>query len=436
VLTPTLSPTSPNHDMAYDVGIVSAVDVLARRITLRSPTGFDHPAVEIEPDISLTTEVLNLSRNVQIEGRPNGRCHVWIRSSRPQHIRYTSLRYTGPRQPIAGAMPFTSLVLGRYGLHFHLMKEASRGTKVEGVVVRDSGNHAFVTHESHGVGFRDCISHNTLGDAYWWDPSPKPEVIPAPPTDDVLYERCVASMVGSGAPMEGMRISGFFLGARGGNAIRKCVAVGVQGHADSSGFHWPESSTGLWQFEDCLAHNNRENGITAWQITELPSTIKGFTAYHNGRFGIMHGYYFNGFGYENCVLYGNRLASLVSLAVSTTSPVQRFSGLRCYQAGLSPHCVVSFQRIAPPKSPVQFVGCRFGGYTKSAFGFIDENSLFPNSFSILDCHFEGNEFWLGSTIHPSSQIQIKDAIRGSITLRRVDQLGTLRPEWNASVSPS
>lgn len=434
VLTPTLSPSHPNHDVAYDMGVVTAVDLLARRITLRSPTGFDHPAVEIEPGVSLSTEVLNLSRNVRIEGRPDGRCHVWVRSSRPQHIRNATLRHTGPRHPIAGAAPFTSPVLGRYGLHFHVMNAASRGTKVEGVVVRDSGNHAFVTHESHGVSFRDCISHNTFGDAYWWDPSPKPEVTPAPPTDDVLFERCVASMVSSGNQIEGLRVSGFFLGARSGNAIRRCVAVGVQGHADSSGFHWPESSTGLWQFEDCLAHNNRENGITAWQITDLPSTISGFTAYHNGRFGIMHGYYSNGFGYEDCVLFGNRLASLVTLAASTASPVQKFSGLRCDQAGFSPHCVVSLQRIAPPKSPVQFVGCRFRGYTNAAFGFIDENSPFANSFNIVNCSFEGNEFWLGSTIHPASQIRVDDAIRGTLTLRRADQPGALRPEWNARVS--
>lgn len=434
VITPTLSPANSNHDVAYDIGIVTAVDRLTRRITLRSPTTFEHPDVEIEPGVRLGTEILNLSRNVRIEGRPNGRCHVWIRSSRPQLIHHAALRYTGPRQPIADAPPFTSLVAGRYGLHFHVMKGASRGSRVEGVVVRDSGNRAFVTHESHGVKFRDCISHNTLGDAYWWDPSPKPDVIPAPPTHDVLYERCVASMVSSGAPFEALRAAGFFLGARSGNTIRECVAVGVQGHSDSSGFHWPEASTGLWTFEDCVAHNNRENGITAWQITELPSTIKGFIGYHNGRFGIMHGYYFNGFGYENCVLFGNKLASIVSLAVSTASPVQEFAGIRCDQAGLSPHCVVSLQRIAPPKSPVHFLGCRFRGYTKAAFGFVDENSPFPNSFNIVDCGFEGNEFWLGSTIHPASQIHVKDAIRGSITLRRADQPGALRSEWNASVS--
>jgi hypothetical protein len=273
-----------------------------------------------------------------------------------------------------------------------------------------------------------------MGDAYWWDPSPIADDPHAPPTDDVLYDRCVASKVGWGEPNEGLRFGGFFLGARKGNVIRDCVAVGVQGHSDSGGFLWPAQSTGDWAFERCLAHNNREHGITAWQTNNLTQIVNHFTGFHNGRFGIMNGHYDNAFQYNNCTLYGNRLAAIVPLARAFNVPPQRFWALYCDQAGLSDHCVWDLQRVAPPEAPTQFVECHFRGYKKAAFGFVAPVSPFPNYFVISDCVFEANEFWLASNIHPESRIVVKDSVHGDLILRRADQPGVFRPEWNASVA--
>lgn len=433
-LTPTLSPSSPGHDDAYDIGTVAAVDSFAHRITLRSPTKLDHPAVEVQPGVVHTAEVLNLTRNVRIEGSLTGRSHVWMRSERPQSLQNAMLRFMGPRRSTLGPPPSSMPVLGRYGLHFHQMGRSSRGSLVKGVVVRDSGNHAFVTHESDGVTFRDCITHNTFEEAYWWDPSANADDPNAPPSNDVLYDDCVASLVKSDPRTESFyRLTGFFLGARRGNVIRNCVAVGVQGGLDSSGFLWPEFSPGLWKFEDCLAHNNRSHGITAWQNNGLPNVINRFTAYHNGRFGILHGFYANGFVYADSILYANGEASVVALAVSVSSPLQMFSGVRCDQAGLSPYCVVGAPRVLLPAAPVHFNGCWFRGYSKAAFGFVDPTP-FPHSFNIKDCSFDGNEFWLGSDIHPASRIRFQHPADGLLTLRRADQPGEFRPKWNASVS--
>jgi hypothetical protein len=437
-LTPTLSPSDPNFDVAYDLATVTAVDRPTHRIMLGTPTTFEHPAVEVQPGVVLTAEVLNLTRNVRIEGTQAGRSHVWIRSSRRQRIRNASLRFTGPRRPRAPDPNFppssTEPVPGRYGVHLHMMGEASRGSLVSGVVMRDSGSHAFVAHQSHGVTFRDCISHDTFEEAYWWDPSPDMHT-PAPPTDDVLYERCVASLVRADPPWWGLRTAGFFLGARNGNAIRDCVAVGIQGSVDSSGYVWPEMSGGVWKFEDCLAHNNRMNGIFTWQNNDAPHVVSRFTAYHNGWAGIDHGAYLSSFLYKDCVLYGNRFAAIESRALSFSSPTQTLSRVRCDQAGLSPYCVVTTPHLAAPAAPVQFKECHFRGYGKAAFGFVDQASPFPNIFNIVDSVFEGNEFWLGPDINPATGIRVHDAAHGNITLRRADQPGIFRPEWNASVSP-
>jgi hypothetical protein len=434
VLTPTLSPSNSTHDVAYDVSTVASIDRPGRRITLSSPTSFEHPAIDVKPGVAHTPEILNVTRNVLIEGTQAGRTHVWMHSTRPQSFRHVALRYMGPRKPIPNAFPFTKPIVGRYGLHFHQMGGASRGSILKGVVVRESGNHAFVTHHSHGVTFRDCVTHDTFEDAYWWDPSPHGEADHAPPTEDVLYERCVASMIRADPPTDGhFRLAGFALGARKGNVIRDCVAVGVQGGGDSSGFVWPEFSSGLWKFENCLAHNNRSNGITVWQTNNLPHVVSGFTAYHNGGFGIRQGQYVNVFHYDDTVLYGNKSGGVLSNATSRVSPIQRFSGLVCDQAGLSPYCVIGAQLVPMPEMAPQFLECQFRGYTKAAFGFV-EPLPYPNVLTILNCTFEGNEFWLASDIHPGTRIDLSDPVRGKLTIRRADQPGLFRPVWNASVS--
>jgi hypothetical protein len=79
-------------------------------------------------------EVLNLTRNVRIEGTPGGRSHVFIRNDVPtiHTIRDVALRYLGPRKG-------KKKVLGRYALHFHMCGASTKGSAVEATVVRDAG---------------------------------------------------------------------------------------------------------------------------------------------------------------------------------------------------------------------------------------------------------------------------------------------------------
>lgn len=170
-----------------------------------------------------------------------------------------------------------------------------------------------------------------------------------------------------------------------------------------------------------------------WQTNNFPHVVSRFTAYHNGRFGIRQGQYVNVFLYEDTVLYGNKVGGVLSNATSRVSPVQRFSGLVCDQAGLSPYCVVGAQLVPVPDKAPEFIECEFRGYNKAAFAFIDPFP-YPNVLNITNCTFEANEFWLASDIHPGTRIDLSDPARGKITLRRADQPGLFRPEWNASVS--
>jgi len=270
-------------------------------------------------------EVFNLTRNVRIEGTgngeanpaANGRAHIWIGSSRPQTIRYAQLRYLGPRR--RGAEQPTEGVLGRYPLHFHMMADGSRGSLVEGVVVRDSGGHAFVPHSSHGITFRDTIAYNTFDTAYWWDPDADDgDHDPTPnETNDVRYEHAMAAYVRFDPSFRGYRLAGFELGIGTHMTVTDSVAVGIQGNSDAAGYHWPEHANGdhnVWTFRNNVAHNNNRDGIFVWQNDGHAHLIKGFVAYRNGGFGVSHGAYNNGYRYENLVLFGNHDGGIQSKA--------------------------------------------------------------------------------------------------------------------------
>jgi hypothetical protein len=438
VVTPTLAPDSERGFTAYDTLPVSSVS--GRTISLDGATRFEHPSVDVGADAGTgrvqNAEVLNLTRNVRIEGEAGHRAHIFIRSSRPQSLKNVGIRHMGPRQRADG---YTKLVLGRYGLHFHMADDGVRGSEVSGVVIRDTGSHAFVAHQVNGVSFRGCISHNTFEDAFWWDGAPDTRH-PGPASNEILYERCVASMVQYDPPFRGYTLTGFSLERGTGSVARDCVAVGVQGSVNAAGFQWPEGSEGIWTFENCVAHNNANNGIFVWQNTSKVHTIANFTAYHNRGAGISHGAYVNPYVYKDSTLYGNRGSAVELHANSDDSGASglRFVNLTCDGAGQSDYLVKAARHVGDNGSrPVTFSQCSFRGARKAAFGWVYEGDNGPSSdelVDILDCRFSGNEFWLASRIEPSSRINVRDAAHGSIVLRRVDQAGTLQAKWNARVS--
>ncbi len=434
VLTPTAGPADEDQWLSYDQ--VRVAGITGRTIELEGQIASDHPEVSVSDARSLTPEVLNLSRNVRIEGTPTGRSHIFVTSAVPQSIRHTSLRHMGPRQavPVGPSKQVDEFVAGRYAIHMHLVEEGSRDSRMEGVVARDCGSHAFVTHFSHGVTWQDCVTHDTVEDPYWWDPRDKDVDPPELPSNDIIYDRCVASLVRAGSPND-FRLTGFFLGAGTGSAATGCVAVGVEGQRDSSGFLWPTNSEGVWRFDGNVAHNNRLNGTFAWQNTDLDHRITAFTGYHNGGFGIDHAGYRNRYRYEDSALYANARGAVNVRAVSKANAgLLQFINLACDGAGLCDYNVELDHHVQPPREPTEFVGCSFRGARVAAFGIIGEGSH-PHLVDVLDSRFDGNEFWLSDTIPKDSVIRVSQGEQGWLALRRADTEGALRSEWNARVTP-
>ncbi|MGH2785766.1 MAG: hypothetical protein ACRDJ1_10930 [Actinomycetota bacterium] len=356
LIAPTEKPTVVNFSARHEVRTITSVSGSTVGFTALS---YPHPAVTVKPGVTYGAEIANLTRNLRIEGQDaTHRTHVWMKSSVPQSIRNVAIRYAGPQK---GSPADT--VLGRYGLHFHRMGDGSRGSLVEGVVVRQTGGTAFATHASNGVTLRNTIAFDTQDVSYWYDPG-APE---AP--NDTLYDGALAGYVRP-TPLQGQgyRLTGFWLGLGSGNACRRCVAFGVQGAKNASGFGWPEGEFGIWTFEDSIAHNNKRDGIFVWQNHAIGHSIDRFVAYYNGYAGIEHGAYTNEYHFRDNILFGNSQAGVVLHATSPNAPpLTSFEKTYVDGAGISKNAVLLERPTNLDQPPTLWCGATIVNLTGPAY---------------------------------------------------------------------
>jgi hypothetical protein len=347
VVTPTGPPSGTAGD-ADSFDVVRVQEVSERVMTLDRPLKYDHPAVA-----GLSAEVLNLTRNVRIEGTREGRSHVFIHSAHPQTIRNVALRHVGPR---AGDGAVTRPVLGRYGIHFHHAYSGSRESIVENTVVRDSGNHSFVPHTSHGITFRRCIAYDVVETPYWWDEGDR--------TDDTTWDECVAARVRAENNISASDLTGFFLGRGTGNSATRCVAAGIGGEKTASGFEWPpEPADGVWVVDDCVAHNNAANAIFVWQRNARINTVNRFIGYHNGA-GVLLGSSLNSFRFADLLLYANATWHVrlhANSVVASDGVGLRFDRARLDGAGTTHSGVVVAGHLSGADLPVEFRNSSLAG---------------------------------------------------------------------------
>ncbi|MGH8773898.1 MAG: G8 domain-containing protein [Jiangellaceae bacterium] len=432
VVTPTEPATAADHWLHHDRRTITAVD--RRRVTLDQTLQYPHPTVTVRPGVTHRAEVLNLTRNVVVKGTPDGRSHlVFNATTRAQRMGYVGLQHMGPRQG-------EEEVLGRYALHFHADYDGSRGSVVEGVVAYDSTGHGFAAHLSNGVTFRDCIAHDMVDDAFWWDLSLEGgrNLVPS---HDIVYERCVAHFVKSGGNSR-FNLTGFMMGAGEGNIARDCVSTGVQGQAESSaGFHWPSHSRdqNTWTFEDNIAHNNRHSGIYFWQNGAPRTIVTGFTAYQCGQ-GIFAGSYQNLVSYRDCTIYACKKSGLIISALPSrrgrrTAETITYEGMYIDQAGLSDYAVEISKHLSKGfEGGVTLIrdGTFMGGNRAQVA--IPKGGDNLQLYDFVDCEFEGNAFWLADDVPADTALRVLSGDGGSYVVRRADQRGEPRPEWNATVS--
>lgn len=352
---------------------------------------------------SISAEVMNLTRDVVIEGTPGGRAHIFIRSDKPQVIRHARIRHMGPQQATGpGGDP--EVVLGRYGLHFHHCMNGSRGTVVDGVVITDTGAHAFVPHVSHGITFLDCVAYNVQNDAYWWD---RQDI-----THDVTYDGCLAARVWW--PDHHPSITGFLLGRGSNTTIRNCCAVGILGGQNASCFHWTSKANqapNVWNFSDNVGHNCDTHGVFTWQNTPTIHLVANSILYRNGDSGIDHGAYATpGYHYENLLLFENEKVGVQVHAGHGQKPPDRPDGY-----GLSWERItvigspVGFwlrSHNLPTFLPALFLECFTDAPTKVLWDDHSNNDR-PGLYDFVDSGLAPTDVELGNTEEPPSLIRIQ-----------------------------
>ncbi|MEX2557022.1 MAG: hypothetical protein WEB06_15525 [Actinomycetota bacterium] len=318
LISPTENPNVAGFSTHHEIRTLTSVS--GSSVGFAALT-YPHPQVTVKAGTTYGAEVVNLTRNMRIEGTDiTHRTHVWIKSSKPQSVRNVAIRYVGPQKS-------GDTIMGRYGLHFHRSGEGSRGSLIEGVVVRQAGAFAFVPHASNGITFRNTAAFDTQSGAYWNDPGE------AEKPSDTVYDRALAGYVRPAPAENPFRTTAFFLGRGDGNKCLGCVTFGVQGSKNTSGFGWPEGEVGVWTFEDSVAHNNLQDGIFTWQNGPATHTIARFVAYYNGKSGIEHGAYTNSYAYDDVILYGNKIAGIQLHAESKAPPMTRMQFARTYLDG-------------------------------------------------------------------------------------------------------
>jgi hypothetical protein len=289
-----------------------------------------------------------------------------------------------------------------------------------------------------------------MEDAYWWDRPPGTETggrrDPGTISDDIVYDRCVAALVRAEPDYEGYTLTGFQLGRGSGTICRNCLAVGVQGDVNASGFSWGENQEGpgIWRFHDNVAHNNRRHGIFWWQVTTRHHTVLDFVAYRNGGSGILNGSYGDNTHFERCLLVENGQTQFFAWAESAQKdpsdpnsvgrpPPQHLVDSVMDSRGLTDFaCILTGRAIVESDSVGQVTGNVFRAARKAcvaiAFDFHDFGP-YPATWRLSGNVYQGNRYWFDGSSHEGTAVETESG-----RLRRADRPGgQYNRAWNAKV---
>ena len=122
-------------------------------ITLDQPLEYEHFGAG-----EMRSEVANLSRNVVIESADPGgvRGHTMFHRDSRGGISYAEFRHLGKEGE-----------LGKYSIHFHLVRDTMRGSGVIGASIWDSHNRWITIHGTDYLLVRDCVGYQSVGHGFF-----------------------------------------------------------------------------------------------------------------------------------------------------------------------------------------------------------------------------------------------------------------------------
>ncbi|HEV7403901.1 MAG TPA: G8 domain-containing protein [Chthoniobacteraceae bacterium] len=129
------------------------VEIAGDQLTLNEPLDYVHYGAG-----EYRSEVANLSRNVIVESAdPAGvRGHTMYHRDSTGGISYAEFRHLGKEN-----------VLGKYALHFHLVRDTMRGSGVIGASIWDSHNRWLTVHGTDYLLVRDCVGFQSVGHGFY-----------------------------------------------------------------------------------------------------------------------------------------------------------------------------------------------------------------------------------------------------------------------------
>lgn len=404
-----------NWFMKFDERTITSLS--GTTLNLSASVSRDRPRVNNK----WTAEVMNMTRNVRIEGTVRGRTHIFIHSNKPQNIKYAQFRHVGPRNGSTSSDydPNDSskrgkIVLGRYGIHFHHSMDGSRGSMVEGSVVRESGSRAYVPHVSHGITLRNNIAYRTHDTAYWWDPGEE--------SHDSRWDGNIAAL----GYRQKFSAAGYILGKGQNNVARNNVAVGIMsddGH-NLGAYTWSANNEGVWIFENNLAHNN-SSALTVWQNTSRPHDINKFEAYHNF-IGIFHGAYANAYRYHSLNLYANMLGIEMHAAALDG---QQWDNILVDSGGIGEYGVALVGSPVETGLPILLRDVTIRGHRKAGI-YEAVSSDFFKSMDVVHCDIMAPQIVFAADARNFEQIRVQPREGQSYVLKK-SQGSYFVPEANA-----
>jgi hypothetical protein len=377
----TIAPTeSPTVGSAYTNGFDDRTisNISGSTLTLNTGTLRAHPQI----NNLWTAEVINLTRNVRIEGTATGRTHIFIRTSVPQTIQNVQIRYIGPRKDRSGDSA-KEFVLGRYGIHFHHCDNASVGSLVQGCVIRDTGSHCYVPHSSNGITMKGNVAYNFMEIAFWWDVYDL--------THGITWDSNIVAkgsfihealdIDSSDAPT--FAVSGFLLGVGDDNACNNNVAIGTTGdHRGGGAYFWQEGLIeSVWIFKNNMAHNCN-GGLITWQNNLKHHVIEDSVLYNNAM-GIYHGAYTNSYLYRGGYVYNSEIQ--IKASSGNTNRV-KFENLVIDAAGLD-YAITMEEGPLDGEVPIFIRNCTITGHRKA--GIVNQSPNATKKLDVVQCTTSG-----------------------------------------------
>lgn len=130
--------------------------IVHQEITLMNTLNCSHREISYNGN-SLSSHVALLSRNVRISSEDTeDRGSVTFFHGSTGYIKYAHFDMLGPKE-----------VLGRYPIHFHHLKDTSRGIEVIGNSITNSDNRWITIHDSNGIIVRENIGYISQGHGFF-----------------------------------------------------------------------------------------------------------------------------------------------------------------------------------------------------------------------------------------------------------------------------